>query len=267
MRPFSKSRPLQTIGSLGLLLALLLQSTGTKAMAQEAADARSKSSTGKSLKDPGRDYLAMVPTPPPMAEGADFIQKMQAAADSYQDYYFEYKMTAFKHGTVVEEGKLWFKKPRLLRLEETGEYKHGCTAILTSSGKVKAKAGGALGVFTVDLAPQNSMLRSANGYPMVLSDLSSLAAALRKFLAEGKTAKVSQNTLQISSQPQKVYILEIYQNPNNQIYKRVAVDSTSLLPVEWWDFESAKLVSHSIWKTFRGNIALSNTLFEDVNRK
>ncbi|MBU6453232.1 MAG: hypothetical protein KGS72_15725 [Cyanobacteria bacterium REEB67] len=267
MKPFSKSRPLQAAGALSLLLILLFQSTGNKAMAQEAADARTKPSNGKSLKDPGRDYLAMVPTPPPMADGADFIQKMQSAADSYQDYYFEYKMSAFKHGTVVEEGKFWFKKPRLLRLEEIGEFKHGCTAILTASGKVKAKAGGALGVFTVDLAPQNNMLRSANGYPMVQSDLSSLAAALRKFLAEGKTAKVSQNALQISSQPQKVHILEIYQNPNHQIYKRVAVDSNSFLPVEWWDFESGKLVSHSIWKTFKGNIALSNTLFEDVNRK
>ena len=214
-----------------------------------------------------KGMLAMVPPQVPMSDGADFINRMQTAADSYQTYYFEYKMTAFKHGTVVEEGKLWFKKPRLLRLEEIGQFKHGCVALLTPSGKVRAHAGGAISMFVVDLSPQSSMLRSANGYPMVLSDLSSLAAALRKFLEEGKTSKVTEEPIQINSQSEKVFILEVYQEHGRQIYKRVAVDSKSILPVEWWDFEGGKLVSHSIWKTFKGNIPLDNALFEDTSRK
>lgn len=214
-----------------------------------------------------KNFLAMVPAQPPMADGVEFINRMATAADSYQTYYFEYKMTAFKHGTVVEEGKLWFKKPHLLRLEETGQFKHGCVALLTPSGKVKAHAGGALSIFTVDLSPKSSMLLSANGYPMVKSDLYSLAVALKQFLAEGDTSKVTEAPVQINSQSEKVFILEVYQEHGNQIYKRVAVDSKSILPVEWWDFEGGKLVSHSVWKTFKGNIPLDNALFEDTSRK
>jgi hypothetical protein len=214
-----------------------------------------------------RGYLAMVPAQPAMTDGADFINRMQTAADSYQSYYFEYKMTAFKHGTVVEEGKFWFKKPRLIRLEETGQFKHGCVALLTPKGKVKAHAGGALSMFTVDLSPQSGYLRSANGYPMVLSDLSSLAAALKQFLVEGKTSKVTESPVEINTQSEKVFILDVYQDHGQQIYKRVAVGNTSILPVEWWDFEGGKLVSHSIWKTFKGNIPLPDKLFEDTAAK
>ena len=214
-----------------------------------------------------KEYLAMLPAQTSMIDGANLIDRMQSAADSYKTYYFEYRMTAFKHGKVVEEGKLWYKKPRLLRLEETGEFKHGSVALLTSSGKVRAHAGGALAPFVVDLSPTSNYLHSANGYPMVQSDLSSLASALKQFLAEGKTSKATDSPVQISSQSQKVNVLEIYQQPNNQIYKRVAVDSTTNLPVEWWDFESGKLVSHSIWKTFKGNIPLASKLFEDTSFK
>ncbi|MBS2006621.1 MAG: hypothetical protein JST01_06250 [Cyanobacteria bacterium SZAS TMP-1] len=215
----------------------------------------------------GKDYLAMLTREAPMVDGKDFINRMQTAADSYQTYYFEYKMTAFRKGTIVEEGKFWFKKPRLLRLEETGSYKHGCIALLTPSGKVKARGGGALSMFTVDLDPQNSMLKSANGYPMVLSDLSSLATALKQFLAEGKSSRVTESPVQISSQDEKVFILEVYHEPSHQIFKRVAIDTKTFLPVEWWDYLEGKLGSHSIWKTFKGNIALADNLFEDTSRK
>jgi len=230
-------------------------------------NAATKEKGAQSRADAGKDYLAMLVKEAPMTDGADFINRMQTAADSYQSYYFDYKMTAFKKGTVVEEGKFWFKKPRLIRLEETGSYKKGCIAILMPSGKVKARGGGALSMFTIDLPPQSNMLRSANGYPMILSDLSSLAKALKDFLAEGKSSKVTEAPVQISSQDEKVFILDVYQEPSHQIYKRVAVDSKSTLPVEWWDYEAGKLVSHSIWKTFKGNIAIADNLFEDTSRQ
>ncbi len=257
MRVISKPR---MVGKATLVLTL-------QACMVLALEVPMSASTGETQAAHNKEALAMVSAEAPMVNGASFIDKMKSAADSYDSYYFEYKMTAFKHGTVVEEGKFWFKKPHLIRLEETGQFKHGCVALLTPSGKVKAHAGGALSLLTVDLSPESGYLRSANGYPMVKSDLTSLAEALQQFLAEGKTSKVTEAPVQINSQSEKVFILDVYQQPANQIYKRVAVDSKSTLPVEWWDFESGKLVSHSIWKTFKGNVALSDRLFEDTSRK
>ncbi len=262
MRANSKPNPVRMLTK-ALILAACLVSQGDLPMS--ASTSESKAAAEQSSHE--KEYLAMLPSQPQMTDGSAFIERMQTAADSYQSYYFEYKMTAFKHGTVVEEGRFWFKKPRLIRLEETGPFKHGCVALLTPKGKVKAHAGGALSLITVDLAADSSYLRSANGYPMVLSDLSSLAAALTQFLKEGKSSKVTESPVQINSQSEKVFILDVYQEPANQIYKRVAIDCKSILPVEWWDFEGGKLVSHSIWKTFKGNIPLDDKLFEETSRK
>jgi hypothetical protein len=116
---------------------------------------------------------------------APFIDRMLKAADSYKDYVFEYEMTNYKGKKLNEKGKFYFKKPRMMRLEEVGSFRKGSIAVMGSGGKIKAKPGGALSFMTVDLAPSSDYLRSANGYPMVDSDLTSLAQALKTFIEKG----------------------------------------------------------------------------------
>lgn len=195
-----------------------------------------------------------------MKDGNQLIESMLKAAESYSDYVFEFEMTAYKNGTTVEHGKFYFKKPRLIRLEEMGPFRKGSVAVLTASGNVKGHTGGGLGFLVVDLSPRSSLLRSANGYPMVDSDLTSLAQALKKFVAEGKTAYMAENQT-TTSNGTRVEMLEIYLEHDGPIYKRVAVDAKTLLPVEWWDYENGKLVSHSTWDKFQGNIGLDENTF------
>lgn len=195
-----------------------------------------------------------------MKDGQPLTEKMIKAADSYNDYTFEFEMTAYKGGTTVERGKFYFKKPRLIRLEEHGPLRKGSVAILTASGKVKGHAGGGLSFFVVDLSPNSSLLRSANGYPMVDSDLFSLAKALKKFVDEGKVALQAENQTTLAN-GNRVEMLEVYMKNDGPIYKRVAVDADTLLPVEWWDYEQGNLVSHSTWHNFAGNIGLTDATF------
>lgn len=195
-----------------------------------------------------------------MKDGRPMIESMIKAAESYSDYVFEFEMNAYKSGTVVEHGKFYFKKPHLLRLEEMGPFRKGSVAVLTASGNAKGHSGGGLSFFVVDLSPRSSLLRSANGYPMVDSDLASLAHALKKFVEEGKIALVAENPTTLAN-GNKVEMLEVYMSGDGPIYKKVAVDAKTLLPVEWWDYENGKLVSHSTWDKFQGNIGLSDETF------
>lgn len=195
-------------------------------------------------------------------DGQVFIDKLYASADAYEDYVFEFEMTAFKHGKVVEAGRFYYKKPKLIRLEETGSFRRGSVAVLGKDGKVKAKAGGGLGFLVIDLSPNSGMLRSANGHPMVESDLTSLAQALKVFLQEGKVARVSSDPISFGQSTDKVHVLEIFHDrAMSDIYKRVAVHPKTMLPVEWWDYENGKLVSHSRWMSFRGNLGLTEDVF------
>ncbi|HMW89082.1 MAG TPA: hypothetical protein PKN86_09945 [Candidatus Obscuribacter sp.] len=246
----------KTFPYLSLILTLslsLLSAPPTRAAGKES---QSRSSAGMTLAmvSPLKQQNA--------TDGQVFIDKMYASADAYDDYVFEFEMTAFKHGKVVEAGRFYFKKPKLIRLEETGSFRRGSVAVLGRDGKVKAKAGGGLGFFVIDLAPNSGMLRSANGHPMVESDLTSLAQALKIFLQEGKVARVSAEPISFGQTGDRVHVLEIFHDrAMSDIYKRVAVHPKTMLPVEWWDFEEGKLVSHSRWMSFRGNLGLAEEVF------
>lgn len=199
-----------------------------------------------------------------MQDAKDFIDTMCQAAEFLNDYSFQFEMTVYKpHGEVKEEGRFYFKKPRLIRLEEVGDYKKGAVAVLQSNGKVKAHLGGALKFFVVTLDPNSDYLRSANEYPMAGSDFLSLAQFLKDWHKEGMHSRVTDKPLALEGHPNKVHVVEMYR-PNNakEVFKRVFVDEKTKLPVQWYDFRDGHLWSKSIFKDVKTNIGLDDTFFQ-----
>ncbi len=264
-----RSKKIQSLGAAALALTLAqnlatcsiaasasnLDTTSSIKIASKHKSSKTSPTTAALPKADNSDYVNAAP----------FIERMLKAADSYKDYVFEYEMTNYKGKKLIEKGKFYFKKPRMMRLEEVGSFRKGSIAVMGSGGKIKAKPGGALSFMTVDLAPSSDYLRSANGYPMVDSDLSSLAQALKTFIEKDScVARVTENTVQSTSNaPSQVYMLEVYHGSNfeGEIFKRVAIDPKSMLPVEWWDYIDGKLSSHSIWNNFKGNVGLADDVF------
>ncbi len=197
-------------------------------------------------------------------DGHSFVQHMLNAAESLDAYSFNYKMSALKGDkTLVEQGDFYFKKPHLMRLEVTEGKRKGSVAVLQSDGRVHGKAPG-LGMFAsmITLAPDSRFLKSVNGYPMVDSDFSSLARALKKFLDDGATAKITTHTVSERLGHQPSHLIEVYTDKTqSQLFKRVFVDAVSYLPVEWYDYEDGKLSSESSWQNFKNDPGLPATLF------
>lgn len=235
------------IFSFSLLLISLLQLSVFL-----APDANCKGDSG---------MLALSTTPPSSTgfePGENFVEKMLQAAQAPEDYVVNFQMTTYGKKHETEGGTLYFKKPRLMRIETKEGSRKGSLAILTAKGTVKAKAAGGLGFFVVELSPHNRLLRSANGYPMVDTDFASLALALKTFLSQGKSARVSKPTA-IDGLENPVYLLEILHN--GALFKRVAVNTKTYLPQMWWDFEDSKLVSYSVWSSYRANLGLGQDVF------
>ncbi len=197
-------------------------------------------------------------------DGHGFVQHMMDAADSLNSYSFNYKMSALKgEKTLVEKGDFYFKKPKLMRLEVTEGKRKGSVAVLQSDGRVHGKAPG-LGIFAsmITLSPDSKFLRSVNGYPMVDSDFGSLARALKKFLDDGATAKITTHTVSERIAHQPSHLIEVYTDKTQtQLFKRVFVDAGSYLPVEWYDYEDGKLSSESSWQNFKNDPGMPATLF------
>ncbi|MBX9695291.1 MAG: hypothetical protein K2Z81_23095, partial [Cyanobacteria bacterium] len=128
-------------------------------------------------------------------------------------------------------------------------------------GKVKAHMGGGLSFFVVDLDPDSKLLKSVNGHPMVESDFSSLAGALRSYIKLGHNAQVTKEPVQIDGHPQDVHLVEI-RKVEGRVWKKIAVDSNTFLPVQWWDYsDNGDLWSHASWVDFKPNQNLPDELF------
>ncbi len=205
--------------------------------------------------------------PEPLSTSSDgnaFVKHMLSAAASLDGYSFNYKMSALQgKKRLVEKGDFYFKKPHLMRLVVTEGKRKGSVAVLQSDGRVHGKAPG-LGVLSslITLAPDSKFLQSVNGYPMVDSDFLSLAKALKKFLDQGASAKITMHTVSEGLNHQPSHLIEVYTDKTQtQLFKRVFVDANSYLPVEWYDYEDGKLSSESSWQNFKNDPALPATLF------
>jgi outer membrane lipoprotein-sorting protein len=197
-----------------------------------------------------------------MIDGHHIIEAMHKHADDLNDYSLVFDMTVFKKGTVVtERGKLFFKKPQLLRLEETGQYKTGSVAVIGKDGKAHAHTGGVAKFITLTMDPDDKQLRASNGDSLKESDLASLGVMLKNLLKQGIKSRTSEKPLSIKGVGEAAYVVELYRPENPKlVLKRIFVDPITYLPVRWDDYDF-KDPSASFWKCVKTNIGLTDDLF------
>jgi outer membrane lipoprotein-sorting protein len=198
------------------------------------------------------------------SDGASFVQDMLDAASQLKSYTFDYETTVFKGGkTIDQKGTFYFKQPRQIRVEMTGNYKRGAVAVLQKDGKVRGHLGGALSPFTMTLAANSDMLQGANGYPLVDSDFFGMASVVKKFLQEGCKSQVSEHPVSVEGQSKKVYVLEVFRGPSStELYKRAYIDPQSLLPLEWFDYQGGKLYARTVWRNVKFDSSIADDIFK-----
>lgn len=198
----------------------------------------------------------------PMKDGAAFIGEMYSDIEKLNDYQLVFETKTFKKNTtVIEAGNLYFKKPKLMRLEETGEFNKGSVAVIGKGGMARAHGGGIAGIVTLTLKPDDKMLDAANGDKMQDSDFLSLATILKEKLKSGISSRVTEKPVTVSGVSEPVYVLELFHaNDPKLCLKRIFVHPKTNLPVRWDDYDY-KDPCLSTWREVKTNIGLSDDLF------
>ncbi len=198
-----------------------------------------------------------------MKDGAAFIDLMTKEVDKLNDYSLLFETKSFKKkSSVTEAGKLYFKKPKMMRIEETGEFNKGSIAVIQKDGKARAKGGGLTGLLVLTLKPEDKLLDAANGDKMQDSDFASLVRILKERLKAGQEARVTEKPMTVAGVSEPAYILEIFKASEPKLcLKRIWVHPTSYLPVRWDDYDYPDPCL-STWKEVKGNIGLSEDLFK-----
>lgn len=199
----------------------------------------------------------------PMKEASAFIETMGKEVDRLNDYSLLFETKTFKsRSSITEAGKLYFKKPKMMRIEETGEFNKGSVAVIQKDGKARAKGGGITGLVVLTLKPDDKMLDAANGDKMEDSDLASLVRILKERLKGGQIARVSEKPITVAGVFEPAYILELFKASDPKTcLKRVWVNPSTYLPMRWDDYDY-KDPCLSTWKDVKGNVGLSDDLFK-----
>ena len=197
-----------------------------------------------------------------MVDGHRIIDAMHKRATQLYDYSLVFEITVFKKQIAVKErGKLYFKKPGLMRMEEIGQYKTGSVAVIGKDGRARAHLGGVAKFITLNMAPDDDQLRAVNGDAMKDSDFASLGELLKNLLNHGIQARVSETPVVVKGVDEPTYVLELYRPENRKlVLKRIFVDPNTYLPVRWDDYDF-KHPSASVWKNISTNIGLADELF------
>lgn len=236
-------------GGLLLALALTLANVTSAACAREVENFSPDGPVASNMQE---------------SAGESAINNFTRTAEALDDYSLIFEAITFKknHGTIEEKGKLFFKKPHLMRLEEIGDFQKGSIVVIGADGKAHARGGGLARFITLTLDPKDKQLNAANGDRMIDSDFASLAHTLAGRLGKGQKARGAAGSVTISGAKKAAEIVELYEQASPaRVLKRIYFDPHSHLPLRWDDYDYAMPCS-STWSEVKLNPGLSADLFK-----
>src|SRR5262249_23489218 len=126
-------------------------------------------------------------------------------------------------------------------------------AVFNNKGKVRAKAGGVLGIITVTMEPNDKRLQDDDGSTFVQSHLGGTIKEIEQAL-QGSAAVVTE-----IDRGRKLWQLQIDREGKRDL---ILIDPTLMLPVEWLAVRHGRPSSKTEWKNLRVNIGLQDSLFQ-----
>lgn len=189
-----------------------------------------------------------VPTP------QELLQLITRRFETLKDYQCQLTTTHLKNGqTVTDINNYYFKKPKLIRLEVMNGKDKGSKVVLNKNGKVRARAGGVLGVFTITMEPNDKRLQDDDGSSFATTDLGSTIKDIRATLAGGTA------TVTIVERGKRTYQLQIDRPGKRDL---IVIDAQLQLPIEWYTFSNGRFDSKTEWKNLQMDVGFSDSLFE-----
>lgn len=192
-----------------------------------------------------------------------FVDEMSRAVAGLHDYTCDSELDTFKPENKKSKCH-FFWKDNQVRIEVTGGgFRDGTVVVKQKSGAVTAVGGLMLGHIHLNLDPDSRMLILPNGTNCTKTDFPTLMVELKKYLAQGLTARVTNAPVASTEAGNNLFILE-YLDPKaqNAVKLRIYVSPDQHLPVRWDMLDGTQITSSAHWRNLRTNNNLNPQLFQ-----
>jgi outer membrane lipoprotein-sorting protein len=191
-------------------------------------------------------------------DGNNVLDGMLDRVKKLQGYVFESVLTTHDGTkTVQETGKLYFKAPNMIRFEvNKAENRSGAVVVRQKDGVIKGHMGGLLKGIKLTLSPDSKLLKTANGFSVLDSDLASLLTYAHKEVKEGAACLVGE----LPATTGKPHVMELV-DKGGSVDERMLLDWAERMPQDWSIFHGDKLFSNVKFTNLQIRNDLPDSLF------
>lgn len=188
-------------------------------------------------------------------DGKAVVKSMLEKVRQMKAYSFDSKLVTYSGDKpIVETGKFYFKSPDMLRFEViSAGVKSGSVVVRQPDGKIRGQMGGLLHGMKMKLSPDSKLLKTANGFNILQSDLETLLADLASRTASDL------NCLATTSGA-KAEVVETLLSDGG-LSDRILVDAPSDLPEQWGIFKGKKIYSVVSFDNLKARNDLPDSFF------
>lgn len=176
------------------------------------------------------------------ADGSTVLQTMIERVKHLDGYVFDSSLTTYEDGKPVEEtGRFFFKPPNLIRFEVIkARNRSGAVVVRQPDGKIRGHMGGIFSGIKTTLAPDSKLLRTANGFNIMDSDIESLLLAARNKLKSNVNCLAGE----VAVGGVRPHLVELVAS-GGTVDDRIEVNWSDKVPSDWRIFHGDKLFSNA----------------------
>jgi hypothetical protein len=181
----------------------------------------------------------------------EIIDRALKKLSALRSYKCIMSLVSHENGSKKQNQSYLYRSPGDIRIEQLGPWKKGAIVVMQSNRSIRAKGGGLLSFFTIDLDKDSSLLRGITGDSAVESDWITILLNTKK-LQPYTVRSASKRVRSGSTTGYDLHIVVKNQpyEPYDQ-YRLVVREDGAVLLVE--RFRAGKLMHRIEWKDIKLN--------------
>jgi hypothetical protein len=176
---------------------------------------------------------------------------------AFESYRCVMELNSWKNGKETIKLIYVYRAPGDVRIEQVGGFHNGAVLVMRSNGKIRARGGGVLSIFKIDLRRNSKLLIGITGDSAVESDWGSIFLKFKQMLPY--VIKTDFKAIRIDSRAGYEFKAYLKNQPFDRAHIVIRKDGP-ICQLE--RFRNKKRMNQIIWRNVELNVNVADTAFD-----